>query len=325
MVAAIVSVVVFSGVSFTQDIKPPKMPAKVRAFLNRMTGTWSRDGEVVGTFENNWDHGGSALIGTGNMVVKELALPFKLTQIWYWDGLSDNGVIRTWSASASSGFANGMFRGKVLSETIVVGELTEVRPVGQKVSGNLRIEFVSPDRYTWKGTNLIVAGVRKPDTADVITRVKSTTREDFQEFCKLNEGAWVGEATLEMDVPGIGKKGEKATAHYDYTIIEDGFALLGKSYWPDGTNTWLVAYDEGNKQVKTMGISPIFGIGITSLYKMNGKWHLKGNRSFPDGSKADVSLTCTYSDNGNTNTVSGRRIIDGETTEFTDVWRRMNK
>ena len=155
----------------------------------------------------------------------------------------------------------------------------------------------------------------------------TTTREDFEEFCELNKGAWVGEVILREDTPGVGKTGERATAHYDYTIMEDGVALLGKSYWPNGTHTWFVAYDEANKQIESIGISPIFGIAPSSLHYANGKWTITNtSRTFPDGTKAKLTVTGTYSNNGSTVTVTVRGTDrDGRLIDTADVWHRMNK
>ncbi len=33
------------------------------------------------------------------------------------------------------------------------------------------------------------------------------------------------------------------TAHHEYTVIEDGTALVGKFYWPEGTKTVVFLMD----------------------------------------------------------------------------------
>ena len=119
----------------------------------------------------------------------------------------------------------------------------------------------------------------------------------------------------------MGKKGDMATAHYDYTILEDGAALIGKSYWPAGTHTWFAAYDEESKQIKSIGVSPVFGTSSPTLSYRNGKWISKGGSTGADAS----TITGTFSEDGKTLTVHVNRTDDGIKSEFTDVWHRVNK
>jgi len=323
--AVVVVGVVFGGVSFAQENDAPQMPEKVRKFLNRMNGTWNRDGELVGTFEHNWDHGDSALVGTGNMIVKELAMPIKFTHLYYWDGLSDNGVINTWSTSTSKGFANGITRGKLLSEAIMVGETTSVRHGGTKVSSNVRIEFVSPDRYTWKETNLIVAGVKEPDTTDVITRVKPTTRADFEEFCRLAEGRWMTETTLTEDWPGFGKKGETLNCYLQFTRSANGNALLGEHSFGKGWINEFKFYDPVAGAVISTRTMSDGSIGYLRERKSRGEWLAECTEISPAGTKSEWEAVLIFGETKKTWIHQMGSPGEDKDKWGEDVWHRLSK
>ena len=195
MVAVVAVVVVFAaGVSYAQESGPASMPEKVRKFLDNMTGTWrSNDEEGEGKAEIRWDSGKGTLIESGQFQYGDVFGTW--TGLWYWDGISEDGVIGCASVSTRYGFAQGKLRGKVLSKTVMEGQGTGVR-AGKKTSGNIRIEFKGPDQYTLSQTNMIVGGEKKPDSTTVSTRVKSTSAE--QVLTKLwNESV---DALLKRDV-----------------------------------------------------------------------------------------------------------------------------
>ena len=155
---------------------------------------------------------------------------------------------------------------------------------------------------------------------------QESSREDFQEFCKANQGRWVGDVTWVMDVPGFGKKGEKVTAYSQRTIAEDGNALVSRFYGGNGSGTELIVFDAGAKQIKSMGVGSNGATGTSILYKSRGKWVEKGAGSLPDGTKSEGISTLTFADNGNTLTVTGSATVGGEKIDDQhDVWRRVSK
>jgi len=317
-----VAVVFFAGVSYAQENSPAPMPEKVRSFLDKLVGTWNFDGSSKGKNEIRWDSGKGTLIDNGQFQTGNVSGSW--SAIWYWDGLSDDGVIVSWSGPTNRGISHGRLQGKVLSKTLMECQRTGVRR-GKTITGKVQIEFQSPDQYTWRETSLVAGGEKQPDAIDVYTKTKGISREDFEEFCKLQEGAWVGVVPLRKDIPGVGKKGDKATAHYANTIIEDGTALIGRIYWPEGTLTSIYAYDETTKKIKCMEISPIFGIGNPTVHYSDRTWILRGSDTTADGTESEWTASGTYSDDGNTLTVSVSITEGGEKTELTDVWHRMNK
>jgi len=309
------------GVSQAAESGPP-MPEKVRAFMDRLVGTWIFDGSAQGTGQVRWDPAAGVLVDTGQF--REGDVSGSWSGIWYWDGVSDDGLIVCWSSQSDRGFAHGQIRGKVLSETTLEGQRTGIRQ-GKPASAKIRITFENPGRYVWRGTNAVLGGESEPDYTDIYTKGKGVTPKDFEEFCKLNEGAWRGETPLEADIPGVGKEGETVTVHYHYARVEDGAALIGKSYWPDGTHTWFLAYDEAHKRIRSIGISSIYGLTAHDVHYSNRTWTAQGTRARADGTEAHFDLTGVFDKSGNKLTVTGSRISDGKKVEFVDVWHRMNQ
>jgi ketosteroid isomerase-like protein len=305
-----------------QTAKPNGMPKKVHQFLDNLNGAWRVVSPGKGTYTLEWCAGDSTLVGAEEFQAEEMS--GALTEIWQWDGVSRDGVVVSWSGLFSKGFASAEIRGKVLSKTVMEGQVNGVL-AGEPFSADVRVALTGTNRFTWKRTNVVDNGKPQPDTTAVFERIKDVTREGFEEYCKLNEGAWVGKVPLRQDVPGLGKKGDMATAHYDYTIVEDGSALIGKSYWPEGTSTWYIAYDETNKQITSIGASAVFGVNRPTLHYSDRVWICEGSDTMPDGSKSKFTVIGTFSKDGNTLTVTESRTSGGETDEFIDIWHRMNK
>jgi len=177
MVSVVAVGVVFAvGVSHGQEEGSAPMPEKVREFLDNLVGTWTFDGSSKGKNEIRWDSGEGALIDNGQF--QEGDVSGSWSAIWYWDGLSDDGVISCWSSATNRGISHGRLQGKVLSKTLMECERTGVRR-GKTITGNVQIEFQSPDQYTWRGTSLIVGGEKQPDVADVYTKGPARNNLDF--------------------------------------------------------------------------------------------------------------------------------------------------
>jgi ketosteroid isomerase-like protein len=202
MIAVVAVGVVFAtGASYAQESGPTSVPAKVRKFLDNMTGTWRFDDEEGDSkLEIRWASGKGALtlIENGQFQVGDVFGTW--TGLWYWDGISEDGVVGCFSLSSNRGFLHRELHGKVLSKTVMEGQGTGVR-VGKKRSGNLRIEFKGPDQYTVSQTNIIDGGEKKPDSTTVCTRVKTTS--DEQELTELYR-VWLN-AALKNDAATIGR------------------------------------------------------------------------------------------------------------------------
>lgn len=155
---------------------------------------------------------------------------------------------------------------------------------------------------------------------------QESTHQDFHDFCQAWEGLWVGDITLVADLPGIGKQGEKFTAYADCTIAHDGNAMVCEYYGGEGSATWIVVYDAGDKQIKGLWVTSGGAVSHSILYKKGEEWIEKGRGSHADGTKTQISLAITITDSGDTHTWTGTSTVGGkEAGEELNVWRRANK
>lgn len=155
---------------------------------------------------------------------------------------------------------------------------------------------------------------------------QTATRAEFQEYCNVIEGRWIGEVTWITDWPGYGKKGDKVTAYAENQIVADGNAISGPFYAGNGKGTRLIVFDTGAKQIKCIAVSSGGTVHNQVFYKQAGKWQILSTGSLPDGSTIEGKYTITISDNGKTHTYTGSTTIGGEKVdERHDVWRRVSK
>ena len=122
-------------------------------------------------------------------------------------------------------------------------------------------------------TALLVALLAVPALA------QKSTRQDFRDFCHAWEGRWVGSVTWVADIPGFGKRGEKVTAYADCRVAHDGNAMITKLYGGDGSATWIVVYDAGDKQIKGLWVTSGGVVSHSILYKKGEKWIEDGRGS----------------------------------------------
>ena len=155
---------------------------------------------------------------------------------------------------------------------------------------------------------------------------QTSSRAEFEEYCKAMEGRWVGDVTWIADWPGWGKKGDKITGYWEGRITADGNALLGVFYGGNGMGTGITYYDPGTKQIKGVSVSSGGSVWNNVLFKKDGKWQQLSTGSNPGGSKIEEKNTLTISNDGNTGTWTGTGTIGGEKMDpLHDVWRRVSK
>ena len=211
-----VGVLFNAGLSIAQEKAAPQMPEKVRAFLDNLTGTWNIDGTSKGECELAWDTGKGAVIGRGQYQMGDVSAPW--TALWYWDGISEDGVILCFNMSNSPGYHQGNLHGQVLSKTSLEGQVTAVR-VGKKTEENIQLNFKNPDQFTftWRATNENIGGEKQPIVRNVYTRVKTTS--DEQELIRLNN-VWL-DAMLKGDAAPLGRilADDYTLGGYDGTVF----------------------------------------------------------------------------------------------------------
>jgi hypothetical protein len=159
-------------------------------------------------------------------------------------------------------------------------------------------------------------------------RAQESTRKEFEEYRDTMEGRWVGEITLALDWPSIGKKGDTITGYSDIRISADGNALSRKFYAGGGTGEGVTFFDAGAKQIKAVTVTSGGTVLRAIIHKCKecDKWMTVPTGSNPNGDKVTGKGTLTVSDGGNVHTwrqewtVAGKKISTQER-----VWRRVNK
>ena len=152
------------------------------------------------------------------------------------------------------------------------------------------------------------------------------TRQDFEEFCKLQSGRWVCDITWASDWTGFGKKGDKVTAYAQWTLGQDGNALVGQFYGGNGSDTRLVSYDAGAKQIRGRLVDSAGYMEDAVIYKQGDHWIIMGVGSEADGAKLEFHITLRFSDHNNTSTYEGTVRKGNEVINIPgDVWRRVSK
>lgn len=157
-------------------------------------------------------------------------------------------------------------------------------------------------------------------------QVVEGTREEFREYCQMMTGRWVGDVTWDADWPGMGKRGEKATAYGEIRLAEDGHALVGRFFGGAGSWTWTAVYDAGARQIRSTGVDSGGTIWSVVFQKKDGKWLLTETGSMADGTKYDGKYTMTISDNGNVRRTTGVTTVPGKKADaLNNVFRRVSK
>ena len=155
---------------------------------------------------------------------------------------------------------------------------------------------------------------------------QQSTREDFREFCKAEEGRWIGDITLVTDVPGIGKNGDKVIANYEAQYAADKNLMIGMFYGGGGAGTWVLVFDPGAKQIKGLWVSSGGTVEHSIIYKKDGKWRRRVKGANADGTKFERTGTQTVTNNGDTQTWTGIRTVGGkQRDDDREVWRRVYK
>ena len=319
----VVGMVFGTGLSFAEE-NTNLMPENVRKFLDNFVGTyrWHVDGNYKGTHTNEWDAGNACLIVTGQDIFEDELI--HCTELIHWDGISEDGIVFRSILSGSKGMGCFNAHGKVLSPTLMIGKTTDA--VGEKEgNADFQIKFKGKGQFIAKFTNKVWDGEQQPDETAVFTRVKPTTREDFEEFCKQRQGRWVNATTFTEDWAGFGKKGETVTTYQEITLSEDGNALIIKGYSGTGSWTQLITYDMNARLVKSMWALSSGGMGNGTHTKVNGNWISKHVEFGPDGT-IEFTTFPTFSDDGKTWTIKSTSTLNGKKLDpNVDVWRKVSK
>ena len=154
---------------------------------------------------------------------------------------------------------------------------------------------------------------------------RDSTPADFERFCELMEGRWVGEVTWVADWPGLGKRGDKSVAFLSYTPTDDGKGMLVKFVGGTGSATGLAAYDAVDKKIR-------FNFVVSGGYYGNEVISVDGNQltisgigSLPNGRKHSPRVVRSFTDDGKSFTDSASGEIEGEPTDtVTQIFRKVS-
>jgi len=315
-------IVLAAGVSSAQESRP-EMPETVRAFLDAFVGTWTYDGSFKGRVTIEWDAGRGCLIATGQEEFGGGIAHW--TELMHWDGTSDDGVAIFSHFTSGEAIACSDIHGKILSRTVMEGEKTAVR-FGQKDTARIRIKFNGKHEFVSEVTNVMVGGKKQSDETFVFSRVKPTTRKDFDEFCELFKGRWVCEMRLLEDAPGLGSQGDTFTAYFHSTLSESGNYITSEAHYGDHWQSQLKYYDPVAKAIKTTVADSTGATWFATDRKVPGGWRTCIIEIGVDGTKeGEWILNHTFSKDGKTWSVKVTTAADESTILATNVWRRMSK
>ena len=77
-----------------------------------------------------------------------------------------------------------------------------------------------------------------------------STAQELREFGEFAVGTWIGEGTLEDDVPGLGKKGEKIVGRAETQWDLGGTVITCRWNFGAATGTWIATWDPLKKKIK---------------------------------------------------------------------------
>ena len=82
--------------------------------------------------------------------------------------------------------------------------------------------------------------------------------------------------------------------------------MIDRFYAGNGAGVSLIFFDPGSKEIRVSCINSGGGVQQSVYYKSKGRWIYKVSGSNPDGTEYESVSTITITDNGNTQTWTGR-------------------
>ena len=103
---------------------------------------------------------------------------------------------------------------------------------------------------------------------------QTSTPADFEDFCQVVVGRWIGDQTWIADLPGFGNRGDKVTAYWDGQLAADGKAIVFEFYGGQGIKIGTRFYDPGTKQIRQVGVT-----SSGSAFLLQGRWRVEVQRN----------------------------------------------
>ena len=99
-----------------------------------------------------------------------------------------------------------------------------------------------------------------------------STPQVLKEFGEFTIGRWTGEGTLEDDVPGLGKKGEKIVGQAETRWDLEGTVITCRWSFGAAKGTWIATWDPVKKAVKRYHFSSTGNHQIATVSQKKNKW-----------------------------------------------------
>jgi len=148
---------------------------------------------------------------------------------------------------------------------------------------------------------------------------QTSSRQEFEEFCKLVQGRWVNENS--NLVPPSNDAAAKPMMEYGVNeIAVDGHALDSTWYLGELTAKWLTVWDAGTSQIREFFVMSDGTTAQSVMAKKDGKWVRTATMTAADGKKINHTSTLVdVSADGRTHTWTDTRF-DGKS-----IYRRVPK
>jgi hypothetical protein len=150
------------------------------------------------------------------------------------------------------------------------------------------------------------------------------TRADFQKYCSINEGRWIGNVTWVTDWPGFGKKGDKITGYFEARRSEDGNTLITRFLAGAGSETGLAFFDPAAKQIRWVTVSSGGTVFRSTYTPIGDNWRQDSDVTLPDGTKGKIRCDLVYTNGGKNLTIHiNGKLGDEVIKDQKDIWRRV--
>ena len=154
---------------------------------------------------------------------------------------------------------------------------------------------------------------------------QETNRQDFERWCSVLQGRWIGDVTYITDWPGFGKKGEKVTAYFQARPSLDGNGMITSFLGGKGSERGMFYYDAAAKRTRGTFVSSGGTLIQLTNWPDGDRWKEVFHVTLPDGTKGRIDGLLVLSENGKTLTIRRNgQIGDDMIKDETDVWRRVN-
>jgi hypothetical protein len=145
----------------------------------------------------------------------------------------------------------------------------------------------------------------------------------LKEYGDLLVGRWIGQVKLIADWPGFAKQGDNIVSHGIVRWTVDKKALEGEWLGGNGQVKSIIFWDVESSKLKEIRVDSGGTVTEAFISKKDGKWVIEGSGRLLDGTKFQGSGTIEVSDDGNTQTLTGKFTMGGkDLPDWKDVYKR---